>query len=78
MNLLIYYFLYFSLIISALGYGVFYLNISKLTLLDFNLGQIGILGLFLLTLFSMTINWFFPLGFFINIFTHLLGFFFFF
>lgn len=78
MNLLIYYFLYFSLIISALGYGVFYLNISKLTLLDFNLGQIGILGLFLLTLLSMTINWFFPLGFFINIFTHLLGFFFFF
>jgi hypothetical protein len=78
MNLLIYYFLYFFLIISALGYGVFYLNISKLNLLDFNLGQIGIIGLFFLTFFAMTIHWFFPLGFFINISIHLFGFYFFF
>ena len=71
-----FFFLFFSFF-SVLGYGLIFNKIFNLKFEDLNLGKIGILGLFFLTVISSFTHIFMPHNFIHNIFFISLGFFYF-
>ena len=72
-----FYFFLFLSFFSVIGYGLIFNTIFNLKFNNLNLGKIGILGLFFLTIISSFTHIFMPHNFIHNIFFILLGFFYF-
>ena len=70
--------IYFTSCITILGYGYLLINLSKNTNLEFNLGEIGIIGVLFASIYSRLSHIFIPHGYVHNVLFLLIGLFFFF
>ena len=65
--LILFIFLSFLCLISCLGFGFLFCNINKINYYNKNIGLVGILGLFLLSVISSVSHLFLPHGYTHNI-----------
>ena len=70
--------IYFTSCITILGYGYLLINLSKNINLEFNLGEIGIIGILFASIYSRLSHIFIPHGYVHNVLFLLIGLFFFF
>ena len=67
LNLITFIFFYFMIIISTVGYGYFFVNITRIKVDNFNYGYLGLFGIFILTFYSYISHFFIPHNYISNI-----------
>ena len=55
------------IIISTVGYGYFFVNITRIKVDNFNYGYLGLFGIFILTFYSYISHFFIPHNYISNI-----------
>ena len=75
-NLLLLYIISLVILLSTIGYGLYFIKVVNFKIKQFNLGLVGIFGLFFLSIISSYTHIFFPHNYLHNILIIILGLFF--
>ena len=76
LNIYSYFLFYFIILLSVIGYGLFFSHVTNMPSISKNFGYTGLLGLFFLTIYSYFSNFFFAHGLLHNSILIILGIFF--
>ena len=73
-DIILFFLSYILIIYSVIGYGLLACTLLKININQFNLGYFGLIGIFILIIFSYTSHYFFPHNYVHNSIIFLIGF----